>query len=211
MRRVMNKPIKTRGGREARYRGDVDESGRPHGYGEYRIVEHDQFESQVNLGMFEDGLFQGTGKAATEDGEECIGQWVDGHLNGVGYHEWSNGHRFSGQFSDHKMHGLGEYAWRDGHRYIGWFVDDIQHGAGLLVYADGSKAAVECQLDAVVSETRGSGILFSLPSCFISIGAGIIILIIIIIIIIIIICRSKRCSATRERNQWFACLCSSSF
>jgi hypothetical protein len=151
--RVVKKRVKYPGG-DVLYTGEVDKSGKPHGFGEWVFAGGDA-EGSAFMGMFQHGSFRGIGMTIFKVGQKQIGQLVDGTVNGVALIEYPSGNRYYGQAKDGRRHGFGLYVFTDGDMYLGGFVEEQYHGPGLFVNADGSKVAAEFEFNQKVLETKG--------------------------------------------------------
>jgi hypothetical protein len=152
---VIDKRTKLSNGYDSTYSGDVDESGMPHGYGEWNVTSASKSEGQLHIGQFEHGLFQGIGEMTSKRGEQAVGQWYNNQLNGVAQHKSADGDRYFGNWKDHKKHGFGTYKDADGGMFVGPSVEGARHGICLLVCPDGSKTVVALTRGAVVSMNSG--------------------------------------------------------
>ena len=96
----------------SRYEGEVDDDGRPNGYGKkYRssgIIDYE-------------------------------GQWIRGEQHGLGREYFGDGNvHYEGEFRNGKREGLGRRYHRNGNkRYEGQRFKDRRHGWGTLYYRDG--------------------------------------------------------------------------
>jgi hypothetical protein len=152
---VLSKLVKTPRGRDALYSGDVDENGQAHGYGERIVTSKDEYEGQIQTGVFEHGVHQGTGSLLLPDSYHATGQFANGDPDGVARIDHTDGTNYAGQFKGGKRHGFGTITFSDGRVIIGWFADGDFHGIALRVKADGSKEAVTYEHNKIVSRTSG--------------------------------------------------------
>ena len=146
------------------YKGEVDESGLPHGRGiltdlvclrcrslegewrEGELIEEDNvdgfaerrgfYEGEVNI----DGFPEGRGVMWYSDGRRYEGEWRGGDMDGQGVMIDTNGVRYEGGFVGSYLHGEGVLTWPDGRRYEGeFFFGDAINNHGVQTCPDGRR------------------------------------------------------------------------
>ncbi len=103
----------------ADYTGPVNDAGRPHGLGSFKVVD-DANECYTYEGHFNNGKCEGLGKLSSNDGRIWQGEYKENKLNGFvkvvllrcdlsHSFQWTNANEgvLEGIFKDEKHHGLG--------------------------------------------------------------------------------------------------------
>ena len=114
------------------YSGDVDESGRWHGYGVLTYENGDHYE-----GYFHHGLREGYGILTYANGDQYRGQFRYDKRQGKGVMIYGNGNRYVGSFHHGFRNGAGVLTFADGNVYDGPFVYGYQAGYGSYYQANG--------------------------------------------------------------------------
>lgn len=88
------------------------------------------------------------------DGSEYEGAIVNGLKEGKGTFAWENGDKYTGDFSADTLNGKGTYTYKDGASYKGEFVEGKRSGTGTFTYTDGASYEGEWKEDVI----EGTGI-----------------------------------------------------
>ncbi|PRP88586.1 hypothetical protein PROFUN_02997 [Planoprotostelium fungivorum] len=111
----------------ARYVGDTDSQGRPHGHGVYNTKDGEKYE-----GDFFQGEWEGRGVWTLRDGTRYMGQFQYGIPNGQCVKISANGDLYHGSFEDGEFHGEGFWSGSDGSTYSGQFKQGKKEGRGVF-------------------------------------------------------------------------------
>ena len=92
-----------------------------------------------------DGVREGVGSLAWDNGDVYEGQFKAGKRHGNGRLVWASGEVYEGEFAAGKRTGYGIYSWSNGQSYEGEWVDDQPDGQGFCFNPAGSR---RCQFVA---------------------------------------------------------------
>lgn len=98
----------------------------------------DRYGEGTYTGYFLDGVPNGQGRIAWDDGDIYEGEWEYGQYNGKGTLIWKSGDSYSGEFKNSVGNGQGTLKWTNGNSYSGEWKDWKMHGYGTYTYSDGT-------------------------------------------------------------------------
>ena len=113
------------------YDGDVNYSGKEHGYGTFVWNSGDKY-----IGYFSDGKFSGQGSYYYANGNRYVGSWSNDLKNGKGTFYFSDGYSYSGDWVNDTRHGFGKETSKWGY-YEGEWKNNEWCGKGKEVHNDG--------------------------------------------------------------------------
>lgn len=119
------------------YTGDLDASGKKHGFGMFRWKDKSSY-----IGQWLEDKAHGHGRMNHRDGDVYEGLWKQDKAEGFGTYIRKDGTVFQGEWVQDKQHGKGIERMPNGLKYAGMYSQGKKHGKGVLTLPDGSSFEV---------------------------------------------------------------------